>query len=348
MKTRSWIYILILATAILAALFLHRRGNESKVTETSQGQPPANVPILAITNRSTTNTAQRSASTNPSPYIQTNRLSLPNMAQKAIEMNNKPIDFYGKVIDQNSNGIPGVTIKAGIRHWTEMDPSVVAFGLGSKEIHIQQLTDQEGRFEISGVSGDAFGISVSPKEGYVLSPKAPRGFQGGTTGSYEDPIIFKMWQLGERQQLVSGSKFWGLVPDGRAYTIDFLQGTKTESPDAPGDIRVSIERPSQIRPRSRFNWSFSMEGIQGGVLKTEDDFMYIAPESGYQPKHQITMNSTNSDWSKQLTGLRFYVTSRNGQVFGRIVFDLIPDYNNVSIFNVQYTMNPNGSRDLQP
>jgi len=40
--------------------------------------------------------------------------------------------------------------------------------------------------------------------------------------------------------------------------------------------------------------------------------------------------------------------SRNGQVFGRIGFDLIPDYNNVSIFNVQYAINPNGSRDLQP
>lgn len=60
------------------------------------------------------------------------------------------------------------------------------------------------------------------------------------------------------------------------------------------------------------------------------------------------MNSTNSGWSRELDKLQFYFKSRNGEVFGRLNFDLIPDYNNSSVFNVDWAVNPNGSWNLRP
>lgn len=82
-------------------------------------------------------------------------------------------------------------------------------------------------------------------------------------------------------------------------------------------------------------------------MATDDEFMYLAPESGYQKTYTFTMSSTNANWKRELDGLRFYLKSRDGQVYGRFIFDIIPDYNDVSVFNVRWAVNPNDSRNLQ-
>lgn len=350
MRPRFGFSILLLAAVLLAVIFWLRPARNTIPPQPLRGiwqmtNPPANTFTNQITGVVATSPVP--SSTNPaiieSPLHK--QLHTPEGFRKYVESHNHPIEFYAQVLDQHSNPVPGVRVMIGINQWSMPDPAVLR--TGRKEIRLERTSNIDGRFEVRGESGDGFGIVFAPKGGYILSPRAPKGF-GPSAGSIENPVIFRMWKLGGSAPLVSGSKFWGIIPDGRVYTIDFLKQTKVESSHVQGDVRITVDRPSEIPPRSGFNWSFSIEAIDGGLIQTTDDFMYLAPESGYQPRYQFAMSRTNTDWKSELDGLQFYFRSRNGQVYGRIRFDLIPDYNRESVFSVNWAINPNGSRNLQP
>lgn len=347
MKTRFWIYILLLSAVALAlALYWRRPAQELKMHGGT---------VMASTNASAPRAPKQSApgktnqiaSSPRNPYFSTNRKSLPEMVERAIENDNKPIDFYGLIIDQNSNPVPDITVKAGIRHWTKMDPAFVEFGLGSTQIEIEKVTGSDGRFEISGVSGDTFGVLPVPKDGYLLSPKAPRGFGSGTSGSYENPVIFKMWKKGPEEHLVGGNHVFG-IDSGKAYTLDLLAGKKNAG-KSDGDVLVSITRPAGVKARDRYPWSFSIQAIQGGFAEPEpdDEFMYIAPASGYQPTIEMQFDPNSPSWTP-VASERLFFSSRNGQVYGSATIEIDSVYNVHSAIQINYTLNPNGSRNLEP
>ena len=58
--------------------------------------------------------------------------------KEIVESKNVPVDFFGLVIDQDSNPIPGVTIKSGVRHWTMPDPNAEV--VGADEIPLEATT----------------------------------------------------------------------------------------------------------------------------------------------------------------------------------------------------------------
>jgi hypothetical protein len=341
-RPRFLIFILFIVLLMLALLFWQR-----------PAQPPAKTEQSPMTVQSTLPPVNSAGPAPMAPVVAQPRVQASvatNLEAKReaiigqdISSKNMPIDFYGLVIDQDSNPLPGVKIKSSLRHW-KMAPPDYGF-IGADEIPLEATTGADGRFELTGASGDVFGVLLY-KDGYEAGSEK-NGFGAGSY-SYANPVIFKMWKTGEKAQLVTGSKFWGIVPDGRVYTIDFLQGTKTESANTPGDIRISVLRSSQIQPRTKFNWSFSIQAIDGGLIETDDPFMYLAPGGGYESPYQFTMNATNADWKRELNGLQFYLKSRNGQLYGRVKFDIIPDYRDVSVFNVNWAVNPSGSRNLQP
>ena len=330
--------------AVLCIVLWHRATPNAVAPEPPQTANQANERLIAGT---ATNNKEAILAQKITPFaekaslIATNDTTVINdRIRQYIEQANVPLAFYGRFIDQNSNPVPSVKISGGIRHWSA-NPSV------GSTIRYERISDTEGRFEISGETGDGFDIESIGIADYDLSPKQSHTF-GAVGGSYNDPVIFRLWKRTEKEQLITGSKFWGIEPDGRIYTIDFLQSQKQEGENLPGDIRISVSRPATVKPRERFDWSFTIEGIQGGILENNDEFMYLAPETGYQPVFTCVISSTNANWKPELDGLQFYMKSRDGKVYGSFQFDLIPKYNAVSVFNVQYRMNPNGSRNLQP
>lgn len=79
---------------------------------------------------------------------------------------------------------------------------------------------------------------------------------------------------------------------------------------------------------------------------TDDDFMYLAPEAGYAPLYSIVLSASDSAWIREIEK-RFFLTSRNGKCFGQITAKLIPDYNDKSVFSINYSVNPASSRNLE-
>ena len=114
-----------------------------------------------------------------------------------------------------------------------------------------------------------------------------------------------------------------------------------------GNLKVKIIRPPKVGPRDKFDWSAEIEGLSGGLLEViDDDFMYLAPESGYAPSYALTMNASDPAWKREVQK-RFFFTTRGGKCFGQMTVEFIPDYNDKSVFSIKYSVNPASSRNLE-
>ena len=178
----------------------------------------------------------------------------------------------------------------------------------------------------------------------ALSPMASRFFNP-STGRFEKPTVFKMWKESSKEPLIKGNHVFG-IDSGKTYTLDLEKGKKVTE-EANGDLRVTVTRPSNAKRKEKYPWSFSIEAIHGGLLESDDDFMYLAPESGYKPKMEMQLDPTESGWAGSVRK-RFFFRTRDGQSFGSAQVEVYSIYNTHSAIEINYSINPNGSRNLQP
>lgn len=273
-----------------------------------------------------------------------NNVITPEKWRNYIESHNHPVDFYGLVIDQNSNPIPGVKIKSGVRHWTMPGPEVGS--ASTTTIPLKATTGADGRFELTGASGDGFGVLLF-KDGYEAESEK-NGFGAGSY-SYANPVIFKMWKADIHEKLITGSKVFPIVPDGRSYLIDLIKGTISEA--STGDLKIWVKRPAQIAFGQRYDWSCEMEVMNGELLQENDRSaaMYEAPANGYTNSFSFTEAATASGWGDTTGEQRFYVRLNGGREYGRISIELEAYYNNriPALIRISYAINPSGSRILR-
>jgi hypothetical protein len=257
---------------------------------------------------------------------------------------NVPIDFWGKIVDQDGNPLSGAVIKIGIREWLVQSP---VYPAAKENRHIVQ-SGPDGVFSLQGGWGDVLGIDEVIKPGYLLSPKATRefNFKRGGKVAPTAPVVFKMWKTGPKQQLTEASKFFGIIPDNRWYTIDLMQGTKTEGESQDGDLHVRLIRPPQVAVKEKYGWSYELKVPNGGLLETDDEFMLLAPEAGYKKNHLQQFNAEDKAWTYLLRDKRFFILTR-GQIYGRFSMDVHADYAGKAALDLKYAVNPAGSRSLE-
>lgn len=346
MKNRFWIYTFVIV--VIGLLFWFRPKHSVLITTPKpENAQSANQPLLNHTNIIPLKVSPLQQPINPSlnqQKLSVARLDPMEAVKRFVNDKNVPIEFYGKVVDQDSNVVSDVKVNIGIRHWTLMSDPTIPYP-NSKQIELEQTSDTSGRFEFSGVTGDGFGVILT-KDGYSSPPNARYGF-GPKAGTFENPVIFKMWKEGEKAQLIGGSHVFG-IDSGKIYTLNLMTGKKIEG-EAEGDLRVTITRPAAAKPRDKFAWSFSIEAMQGGFAAPDpnDEFMYIAPKSGYQSKIKMQFDPDNAGWTG-VVRKQLFITSRNGQIYGRATIEVDSIYNVHSAIQIDYAINPNGSRNLQP
>jgi hypothetical protein len=261
---------------------------------------------------------------------------------------NAPINFYGRVLDQDGEPLAGVKVTFDVR----IAYPNAATGMRMGEEKSTPQSDANGNFTLTGMSGYSIKIESVEKIGYKLSDKFNHEYVYSWSGDIfhpdpNNPVIFKMWKQIGSEHLITGGKFYAVNPDGRPYTLNLLEDTKSEGTNAPGDIIVRVHRPQQIKPRTKFDWSYSIDVVDGGIIHTNDDFMYRAPEAGYKDKYEFTVSAASTNWLPEVEHQQFYVKTRNGRVFGCLEVRVIPDYNDHSVFDVHYAANPSGSRNLE-
>ena len=260
--------------------------------------------------------------------------------------NHRPIEFYGKAVDQY--GQPVVDAEAICR-------VLIHDGYREESENHEARTGADGAFSFDGFNGERMAILLQ-KEGYEqdLRPSATNGFTYSLMSRPEEihhpdpsnPVIFNMWKLAGAEPMVEVEGFYGVSVDGKTYTFDLLRKKKIENADGNGDLRVKVNRPSQIAPKSKYDWSFIIEAVDGGIRETDETFKYLAPEGGYQSFLEIPINAEDPAWSERFKK-SIYLKSRGGKFYGRLDIEVFSNYQNDGVFRVKGYVNPNGSRNLE-
>jgi hypothetical protein len=252
-----------------------------------------------------------------------------------------PIEFYGRVVDQNGTGLPDAIVKVLIMHLVlAVQPE------GTKRPILERVTGPDGRFEINGVTGDGFDLESITKTGYEAEPTR-RGF-GPTEGGFANPVIFTMWSTNIHEQLISGAESFHIVPDGSPYMIDLIKGTLVQS--GAGDLKAWIKYPAQVVRGETYDWSCGMDSLSGGLLEERNlaEAMYLAPAEGYEPSFEFQQQIKGGQYGSS-GSRRFYVRLGNGQLYGSIAVELYAPYTDQipGLIRLSYAINPSGSRVLR-
>ena len=215
-------------------------------------------------------------------------------------------------------------------------------------------TDGNGFFNFQGLHGQSLSIFIS-KDGYEFGYNVT-GFNYSPMFDKRDvyqpnasaPEVFKMWKLRGPEPLISAEKLFGIKGDGTPFTIDLLKARKIEGRVASGDLVVKANQPTQIASGQRFDWSFDIDVIDGGLIEaTNGQYNNEAPAEGYKPSISGAMKAGDREWSDEVTK-RLFIKSRNGEQFAIVTVEVIADYHGSVAFGVKYLVNPKpGSRNLE-
>lgn len=342
MKNKLIISLFVIVLLVVGFLWLLHNGERSKSVLSLQ-TANTNAPLVENVVQPNASVQQMDTNANAAPMPPgqvtpqvADSASAEEKLRAEIEAKNVPLEFYGRVIDQDSNPLSGVKINARVRHW-----SPGSFG----SIRVDKETDTDGRFDINGVTGDGFSIESISKEGY--EPEPGQSNFGPMEGSLSGPVIFKMWSTNIHEQLITGGTKLQIIPDGRPYVIDLTKGTIAES--GSGDLKVWIKYENQVVRGQVYDWSCEIDAINGGLLEQPlGTAMYVASAEGYVPTFQFQQQIKGGQRGS-IGARQFYVKLNDGQKYARITIELYAPFNDEipGLIRLSYAINPSGSRILR-
>jgi hypothetical protein len=250
-----------------------------------------------------------------------------------------PIDFYGKVVDENTNPVSGAEVAFD---WMETPSND-----GEKTASTQSDTD--GLFSLQGKRGASLTVSVE-KNGYNTSG-GRQTFHYAVLGNFSSsiyaPVVFQLVKKGIAVQLIH-IKGIGLHPmrdyllatDGKPTDISLSTGHLT--PQGEGDLQVAFTAgPSLENNPTRITWQCVITVPGGGLLQTSQEFPFLAPEGGYSVSDELNISATN--WAEEVDR-QYYVKLGNGN-FGRVNLRIIGVAR--PYFRLESFLNPSGSPNLE-
>ena len=115
-----------------------------------------------------------------------------------------------------------------------------------------------------------------------------------------------------------------------------------------GDLRVSFVRsPINLAfPQEKHDWILTLQVQNGGLLLSEDEFMVLAPQSGYKESLKFEMSKDDPDWTPSLRK-QFYVKIRD-RLLGRLSVEFSTDRQPPPTgATLESSVNPSGSSSLE-
>ena len=181
------------------------------------------------------------------------------------------MDFYGKVVDQNGNAVPGANITFG---WSEFPNEVGARRAKTK-------SDAQGLFSLHGKRGPALDIWVG-KEGDFAAHNGQRGFsysQGDFSPDPETPIVFTLRKGGTPAAgLLAMKRNYRIARDGTPIAIDLATGATSTGGSGNFVLRCWTQDQGK-RPSEKYDWRCTLAVPGGGLLLTDEELVFWPPRA---------------------------------------------------------------------
>ena len=287
---------------------------------------------------------------------------------------NYPIEFYGLVLDEDDNPIPGVTVAPRL-HGMTVTPTVEPSYYFIRTI--RRKTNKDGRFKIKGYYGYYLSFQISYrdaliKKGYkIISDNFPTRFTSdGMPNSIASPVVFRMRKLEEPTFVFEG------LQRKTQYTIEFNKHTEwynlirntyfyTEKTQTHDFVINGKWQESENR------WVITFApGTKNGGIQRQNKLLYTAPSDGYKPEITFYVYNKSNKYSRADTiafedffdepiepvaprsayadKYYFYLISREYGIYSRISMEDPLLYVGKIILNLHVTTNPYaGQRSLE-
>jgi len=271
--------------------------------------------------------------------------------------NNAPIDFYGKVVDQYAKAVPQARIRLRVSAYSE---SLRVYmekgehggdGLESRTHNV--VSDVNGFFSLARERGEVLYIEDIAKDGFEVSGRETKSFAYGTHygGRYvpdsNSPAIFKLWKkTGATEPLIKNEISFKTKMDSSQYSVDIIKGKVYGGARQNSDLIVHmwVENTTNSRP----SWSASFTAPSGGLIETDDRYLYLAPTEGYKTKLDWQFEGSNRvSWTSHVR-TKIYLQSRSGHVFAALEVELYKyPFGEGGVILDPNLINPHGSRNLE-
>jgi len=261
-----------------------------------------------------------------------------------------PIEFYGKVVDQYGDPVIGASIM------------VLPFdnAYGESKTQIKLTSDADGRFSIKGIKGAGMGVEVK-KPGYLtksdLGPEKPASSrlienalddrEGIRFKDPNKPILFTLHKLGPMEPMVYVTeRRWKLPANGTARSI----ALDTEKGLGSHQIEFQFTTEWAKIPKDSdalfgmFDWKLEMRIPGGGFCRSKSDYVFEAPESGYEERILMNHPKSTPGWSKVDSG-RYFVRFPDG-THGRIRYTIEGNSDTAPLLLTSWMNLKPGSRNL--
>lgn len=253
-----------------------------------------------------------------------------------------PIDFFGIVLDQHNQPVPGAQVAFSI---------VSTLDFVNPKQQTGELSGEDGRFSVLGKRGASIFVKVSHSD-YFFSPSAQQTFsfyqnpdavKNEQLPGRAQPAVFRLIKKGDAEPLLKQKQVLRNVPKNGQPVRVGLAGPNG------GDLNIhawTSPRPAGAANNAPFDWRVRVEVPGGGLLAYEDVYQFEAPAEGYTPSVEFAMPAGGIDgkWRDRFEGT-FFVKLANGN-YARMRFQMIAGGNHFAVVESYYNPTP-GSRNLE-
>lgn len=268
------------------------------------------------------------------------------------------MSFYGQVVDQHGEPVAGATLKV------EGGGKLLASGAGM----YRAQTDDEGKFSVHMKGGSLIITEISHPNIKFLFPNHLQSLgaggltlwnhqrmKGGNEPLWSDypednPYIFQAWRIDSDELVTNLKSDYDILRadcEGNIYTLDLLADARSKERKfqgvGDGQLRVRFFC-EEAQATKTADWTLEIEAIDGGLLETDDIYMFKAPEVGYISSYRWTFHKDHPNYPGILSQ-KFYFYSNHGKEYGSLVLSFRV-FQGGPILNAKYNINPNGGRSL--
>ena len=330
---------------IIAALLWMLRENEPTKAPSRTVTPTPNANTGTIPNTPT-------ATTTPTTKLSAEqRVAL---VDGLIDSTNQPINFWGKVIDQDGQPVSGVTVRYS--YHTEHGNAVGSPWGASKGHNGTTTTQADGIFTITGLRGHWLSILGLEKPGFKranqiareeISFNYDRAEPTHFTPDKNNPVIFPMVQEAALEPLIAhgvpDDLLYDLPADGTPVFWDPWHGKRAPA----GEFKLTFKRePVTLAPGQKpARWQATLEIVGGGLIHASSgSLLFTAPDDEYS----TVVDYPEDDGIQGMHPRRFYFRTAKGN-YGRLEIELTPnDEGSSARARLAVYLNPKpGSRNLE-